>query len=121
MVILMYLKNGSNGNRGRGGRKRYGENPMGGVTNLFDVAMVFAVALLIALVTSYHLPELITPDQDVTIVKNPGEPTMEVIVKSGQEIKTLNMSETMIEEDVVGTVGTIYEMKGGGMIYVPSK
>ena len=23
--------------------------------------------------------------------------------------------------DVVGTVGTIYEMKGGGMIYVPSK
>ena len=119
MVILMYLKNGNNGNRGR--RKRYGENPMSGVANLFDVAMVFAVALLVALVTSYHLPELITPDQDVTIVKNPGEPTMEVIVKSGETIKTLNMSETMVEEDVVGTVGTIYEMKGGGMIYVPSK
>ncbi|RZN36769.1 MAG: DUF2149 domain-containing protein [Methanosarcinales archaeon] len=117
----MYLKNGNNGNRGRNRKKRYGENPMGGVTNLFDVAMVFAVALLIALVTSYHLPELITPDQDVTIVKNPGEPTMEVIVKSGQEIKTLNMSETMIEEDVIGTVGTIYEMQDGGMIYVPSK
>ena len=46
---------------------------------------------------------------------------MGVIVKSGQEIETLNMSETMIEEDVVGTVGTIYKMKGGGMIYVPSK
>jgi hypothetical protein len=73
------------------------------------------------LVTSYHLPELITPDQDVTIVKNPGEPTMEVIVKSGETIETLNMSETAIEEDVIGTVGTIYEMKGGGMIYVPSK
>ena len=122
MVILMYLKNKNNGNRGRGRRSgRNDENPMSGVANLFDVAMVFAVALLVALVTSYHLPELITPDQDVTIVKNPGEPTMEVIVKSGQEIKTLNMSETMIEEDVVGTVGTIYEMKGGGMIYVPSK
>jgi hypothetical protein len=119
MVILMYLKNGNNRNCGR--RRRNDENPMGGVANLFDVAMVFAVALLVALVTSYHLPELITPDQDVTIVKNPGEPTMEVIVKSGQEIKTLNMSETAIEEDVVGTVGTIYEMKGGGMIYVPSK
>ena len=57
----------------------------------------------------------------MTIVKNPGEPTMEVIVKSGQELKTLNMSKTMIEEDVIGTVGTIYEMAGGGMIYVPSK
>ena len=117
----MYLKNGNRGGSGRGGRRRNVENPMGGVANLFDVAMVFAVALLVALVTSYHLPELITPDQDVTIVKNPGEPTMEVIVKSGQEIKTLNMSETVVEEDVVGTVGTIYEMKGGGMIYVPSK
>lgn len=94
---------------------------MGGVANLFDVAMVFAVALLVALVASYHLPELITPDHDVTIVKNPGEPTMEVIVKNGENIETLNMSETMVEEDVVGTVGTIYEMKDGGMIYVPSK
>ena len=115
----MYLKNGNNKNGGR--RRRNGENPMGGVANLFDVAMVFAVALLVALVTSYHLPELITPDQDVTIVKNPGEPTMEVIVKSGETIETLNMSETAIEEDVVGTVGTIYEMADGGMIYVPSK
>ncbi|MCD4816076.1 MAG: DUF2149 domain-containing protein, partial [Methanosarcinales archaeon] len=31
-------------------------NPLTGVANLFDVAMVFAVALLIALVMSYHLP-----------------------------------------------------------------
>ena len=115
----MYLKNGNNRNGGR--RRRNDENPMSGVANLFDVAMVFAVALLVALVTSYHLPELITPDQDVTIVKNPGEPTMEIIVKSGETIETLNMSETAIEEDVVGTVGTIYEMAGGGMIYVPSK
>ena len=115
----MYLKNGNNRNGGR--RRRNDENPMSGVANLFDVAMVFAVALLVALVTSYHLPELITPDQDVTIVKNPGEPTMEVIVKSGETIETLNMSETMIEEDVIGTVGTIYEMVDGGMIYVPSK
>ncbi len=36
----------------------------------------------------------------------------------GQEIKALEMSETMIEEDVAGT---IYEMKDGGTIYVPSE
>lgn len=36
---------------------------------------------------------------------------------SGQEIKALNMSETVIEEDVAGT---IYEMNDGGTIYVPS-
>jgi len=46
---------------------------------------------------------------------------MEVIFKSGEKIETLNMSETMIEEDVVGTVGTIYGMADRGMIYVPLK
>ncbi len=115
----MYQKDRNNRKSRRS--KGHGGDPLDGVANLFDVAMIFAVALLVALVTSYHLPELLTPDQDVTIVKNPGEATMEVIVKSGQEITTLNMSETMIEEDVVGTVGTIYEMQDGGMIYVPSE
>lgn len=47
----------------------------------------------------------------VAIVKNLCEPTMEVIVKSGEKIETLNMSETMIEKDVVGA---IYEMAGRG-------
>ncbi len=32
---------------------------MGGVANLFDAAMVFAVALLVALVLSYIVPELL--------------------------------------------------------------
>jgi len=35
------------------------ENPLGGVANLFDAAMVFAVALLAAFVLSYNVPELL--------------------------------------------------------------
>ena len=35
------------------------EDPLGGVANLFDAAMVFAVALLVALVLSYIVPELL--------------------------------------------------------------
>ena len=35
------------------------EDPLGGVANLFDAAMVFAVALLAALVLSYNVPELL--------------------------------------------------------------
>ncbi len=34
--------------------------------------------------------ELITPNQDVTIVNNPGEPAMGILVNSGQETETLN-------------------------------
>jgi len=52
-------------------------------------------------------------DQDVTIVKNPGEPTMEVIVKSGEKIETLNMSETAIEEDVIGMSGRYRRWQAG--------
>lgn len=33
------------------------EDPLSGVANLFDVAMVFAVALLVMLVVSYNVPD----------------------------------------------------------------
>ena len=104
--------------RGRS-RRRFDDDPMSGVANLFDVAMVFAVALLIALVSSYHIQELLDPTRDVTIVKNPGQPDMQVIVKEGKEIKTLNVTEEMSEIEVTGTVGTIYRTKDGRMVYVP--
>ncbi len=36
------------------------------------------------LVTSYQLPELLSPTEDITIVKNPGQENMKIIVKEGQ-------------------------------------
>jgi hypothetical protein len=38
-------------------------NPLEGVANLFDTAMVFAVALMLALVMSYQMPELLSPTE----------------------------------------------------------
>ena len=69
------------------------EDPLGGVANLFDAAMVFAVALLIALVISASVPELLNPTADITVVKNLGQENMQVIIKKGQEIKVMNMTE----------------------------
>ncbi|MCD4822406.1 MAG: DUF2149 domain-containing protein [Methanococcoides sp.] len=93
------------------------QNPLTGVANLFDVAMVFSVALLVALVMSYQLPELLSPTEDITIVKNPGEPDMKIIVKDGQEIEVMNMT------DVIGggsgeALGTAYQLADGRVIYV---
>ncbi|RLG26036.1 hypothetical protein DRN85_04160 [Methanosarcinales archaeon] len=105
--------------RRKRGKRRFDEDPMSGVANLFDVAMIFAVALLIALVSSYQITDLLNPTQDVTIVKNPGQPDMQVIVKEGKEIKTLNVTEGMTEIEIAGTVGTIYNTPDGGMVYVP--
>ena len=47
-------------------------DPMGTVANLFDVAMVFAVALMVALVTRFNMTEMFSKE-DFTMVKNPGK------------------------------------------------
>ena len=60
-------------------------DPMGTVANLFDVAMVFAVALMVALVTRFNMTEMFSKE-DFTMVKNPGKENMEIITKEGQEI-----------------------------------
>ena len=37
-------------------------DPMGTVANLFDVAMVFAVALMVALVTRFNMTEMFSKE-----------------------------------------------------------
>ena len=44
------------------------DNPLDMLTNLFDVAMVFAVALMVALVAHFNMSEIFSKD-DYTIVK----------------------------------------------------
>ena len=60
-------------------------DPMSVVGNLFDVAMVFAVALMVALVTRFNMTEMFSKE-DFTIVKNPGKENMEIITKEGEKI-----------------------------------
>ena len=52
-------------------RKEEDSDPMSVVSNLFDVAIVFAVALMVALVTRYNMTDMFS-QVDFTIVKNPG-------------------------------------------------
>lgn len=94
-------------------------DPMGTVANLFDVAMVFAVALMIALVTRFNMTEMFSKE-DFTMVKNPGKENMEIITKEGQEIKRYTPSE---EQEISGKrgkkVGVAYQLESGEIIYVP--
>ena len=43
-------------------RKEEDSDPMSVVSNLFDVAMVFAVALMVALVTRYNMTEMFSQE-----------------------------------------------------------
>ena len=89
----------SRGNRSGGGRDA--DEPLTGVANLFDVAMVFALGLMVVLLMYYNLQELLKP-QDVTIVKNPGQKNMEIIVKHGKKIERLNMTNQTVQAEIIG-------------------
>ncbi|MCL2862573.1 MAG: DUF2149 domain-containing protein [Methanimicrococcus sp.] len=92
---------------------------MTSVANVFDVAMVFAVALLVALVMSFNIAELLT-DSDITIVKNPGAENMQIIQKINDTIEIFEINaEDQIGGGIGDVLGTAYRLEDGRVIYVP--
>lgn len=100
-------------------RGREDSDPMSVVSNLFDVAMVFAVALMVALVSRYNMTEMFS-QEDFTMVKNPGKENMEIITKEGVKINRYTPSEDNDKSSNKGKrVGVAYELEDGNIIYVP--
>ena len=52
-------------------------DPLDGVVNLFDVAIILAVGFLLAALTGIGLTGILS-SKNVTIVTNPGQPDMQV-------------------------------------------
>jgi hypothetical protein len=105
-------------------RRRYrniigdAEDPMSGLANLFDTAIGLAIIILVFFTFSLHLPELLSEQSNITVVKNPGEEDMEIIIKEGKEIKHLEMTnETAGGKGKI--LGTAYKLETGEIIYVP--
>ncbi len=96
------------------------DDAMSVVSNLFDVAMVFAVALMVALVTRFNMTEMFSKD-DFTMVKNPGKDNMEIISKEGNKINRYTPSEDQSQRDGKKgkKVGIAYQLYNGEIIYVP--
>ena len=92
------------------------DDPLSGVANLFDVAMIFAIGLLVVALTHFGVEELIT-QSDVTIVKNPGQENMQVIIKQGDEIEKLELTKEEITTSG-RKFGTIYQTDSGGWVLV---
>lgn len=102
-------------------RKEEDADPISVVSNLFDVAMVFAVALMVALVSRYNMTEVFS-QEDYTMVKNPGKENMEIITKEGQKINRYTPSEDQQLSGKKGKkVGIAYELDNGEIIYVPEE
>jgi hypothetical protein len=55
--------------------------------------------------------------EDMTIVKNPGQDNMEVIIKEGDKIEKLDMTKEVVTTTGM-KFGTIYQTEGGGWVLV---
>jgi len=94
------------------------EDPMATMGNLFDIAILMGVGLLIMALSSFGLRDLLS-NADTTIVKNPGKPDMEIITRKGGKITRLQQTGQQAEGP--GTpVGTVYRLQSGEMVWVPN-
>ncbi|WP_294478897.1 DUF2149 domain-containing protein [uncultured Victivallis sp.] len=92
-------------------------DPRSSLMNLFDAAMVFAVALMVAFAIQSRMTEFLTAE-DATFVKNAGRPDMEIIVKKENKV-TRYKSEKTTGSGRGQRVGIAYRLESGEVIYVP--
>jgi len=90
---------------------------LSGVANLFDVAMVFALGFMVALISALNLLDIFDPEQKVTITRE-REDGLEIIVREGRQTTIRRLTESVGSGDGV-RLGTAYRLQDGSVVYVP--
>lgn len=90
------------------------DDPLSGLVNLFDLWMVFSIALLLALVAAVHLPEHASQGDQAGDKNAPaGAPSQD-----RNPLDNFRVSH----EKLTGEghrLGTAYRLKNGEVVYVP--
>jgi hypothetical protein len=94
-------------------------DPLDGIVNLWDVAIVLAVGFLVAALSAAGITGLLTSD-NMTIVTNPGTKDMQVVVKDGDQIKKLDLQNGATVQGVGTPLGSFYMLADGTVVYVPA-
>ncbi len=95
-------------------------DPISSMANLFDVSIVFIVALFFALFMAYSTLDLFNPDSELVITKTLPNGEIQIITKKGKDIKIEKITET--KESGKGVkLGTAYKLDDGRVIYIPEK
>lgn len=92
-----------------------GINPALSVVNLVDVFLVLVAALLITIAQNPMNPFM---EENVTVIKNAGEPDMEMIIKKGKTIESYKSQGDIGSGEGV-KAGTAYKMADGSIVYIP--
>ena len=92
------------------------DDPILSVVNLIDIFLVVIAALLITVAQN----PMINPfnKQDVTVITDPGKPSMEIMVKKGEKVERFKASGAIGSGDGE-KAGVAYKMKDGSIVYVP--
>jgi hypothetical protein len=105
--------------RRRVSRRDRNGDPLDGVVNLFNVAIVLAVGFLVAVLASLGMSGVLT-GRNMTIVTNPGTDQMQVIVKEGDRFKKLDLSAAPQISGLGTLIGSFYQLADGSVVYVPA-
>jgi hypothetical protein len=90
-------------------------DPILSVVNLVDVFLVTIGALMMVIAMNPLNP---FASEKAVVVKNPGQPDMQMIVKDGKKIETYTSTNEIGSGE--GTrAGVAYRLKDGSFVYVP--
>jgi len=91
------------------------DDPILSVVNLVDLFLVIIGILLMVIVQNPLNP---FSQKNVTVIENPGQDNMRILIKNGEELTHYEASDQMGEGQ--GTkLGMTYQLEDGRMIYVP--
>ena len=93
------------------------DDPVLSLVNLIDVFLVLVAALLLAL--AGHPLNPFSADK-LTVIRNAGQPDMEVLIKDGQRLERYKAAEGAAGGGQGGVkAGVAYRLADGSMVYVP--
>jgi len=96
------------------------DDPLSGVANLFDLSLVFIVAVLMALFSVFSDNDLLKPNSEWTITKKNDKGELEIITKKDNEIKVQKVTDKTLSGK--GTrLGMAYKLEDGRIVYVEDK
>ncbi len=94
------------------------DDPILSVVNIIDIFLVIIAALLITVAQNPLLNAF--NQRDVTVITDPGKPSMEMMIKKGEKIERYKASG-QIGQGEGAKAGTAYRMKDGSIVYVPEE
>ena len=96
------------------------DDPLSGVANLFDLSLVFIVAVLMALFSVFAEQDILQPNSEWTITKKNDKGELEIFSKKDNEIKVQKVTDKKLSGK--GTrLGMAYKLEDGRIVYVEEK